>query len=83
MPEERISLPSAGSIPGIPGSHGAGEYLVDWEARTVRPFEEAPTEQPAPATEVAPEPTPNMEQELAHVEEELHTLESEQSAPQA
>lgn len=97
MAEERIYLPSPGSIPGIPGSHGAGDYLVDWDARTVRAFEEAQPEQetgeqPAPvAEEVAPvqeapaeQPVvPDVAEELTHLEEELHTLEASQEAPQA
>lgn len=41
--EERIILFSAGMLPGIPGTHGAGEYFVDQELRTIR---EVPVEEP-------------------------------------
>lgn len=42
MPEqqpttETVTLASAGSIPGIPGQHGPGTYLVDWLKRTATP----------------------------------------------
>lgn len=37
MSEETITLYSAGSLPGIPGDHAPGTYLVDYEARTIRP----------------------------------------------
>jgi hypothetical protein len=38
MPEEVIHLHTSGSLPGIPGHHGAGAYWVDWDARTIRPY---------------------------------------------
>lgn len=75
MPEEAkpttqtVSLPSGGSIPGIPGEHGPGTYLIDWINRTIERIEnalrpepistEAPVEQPAePSPEAAPVETP-------------------------
>ena len=42
MSKELITLFGTGSIPGIPGSHGAGTYEVDYEARTLVPFVAAP-----------------------------------------
>lgn len=72
MPDhELIHLPSAGSIPGIPGHHGPGVYLVNWAKRTIqriediareelegKPVEAAPPDAPAaaPAQESAAEP---------------------------
>ena len=55
--EQEITLHSAGSLPGIPGSHAPGTYLVDYEARTIRlkdelsPVEEAPAETAATSEE--------------------------------
>lgn len=43
MPEEEkpttetVALPTGGSVPGIPGSHGPGTYLIDWIERTITP----------------------------------------------
>lgn len=54
--QETIILHAAGSIPGIPGVHGAGAYLVDYEART--------------ATPVADESTPEPEQPQAEPDQE-------------
>jgi hypothetical protein len=36
MAEETVVLHGPGSLPGIPGEHGPGVYLVDYEARTIR-----------------------------------------------
>lgn len=36
-----VHLPSGGSIPGIPGEHGPGTYLVDWIKRTIQRVEDA------------------------------------------
>lgn len=38
---EEVTLPTGGSLPGIPGTHGPGRYLIDWAARTIRRVEEA------------------------------------------
>lgn len=38
---EIVHLPSGGSIPGIPGTHGAGRYVVDWIERTIAPVVDA------------------------------------------
>jgi hypothetical protein len=38
---EEVLLPSAGSIPGIPGSHAPGRYLVNWVERTATRIVEA------------------------------------------
>lgn len=35
--EEEVYLPSSGYIPGLPGNHGPGWYLVDYVERTIRP----------------------------------------------
>lgn len=53
MPEELTFLPSAGAIPGIPGEHAAGMYLIDWEARTIRP---AQLDTPSEPVQLAEEP---------------------------
>lgn len=37
MTEEEVYLPSSGNIPGLPGNHGPGWYLIDYENRTIRP----------------------------------------------
>lgn len=68
MPEY-VTLPSGGSIPGIPGSHGPGRYIIDWIERTLTPvvdavegeiahIEEAIHPEPAPAPEVPVAPMP-------------------------
>lgn len=79
MPDkEIISLPSGGSIPGIPGSHGPGTYEVDWAARTVRrvvdgvPVDEAQEpEADEEAAAPAPEQPPQPEPEPIHIEEQI------------
>lgn len=38
---EETTLHSAGPIPGIPGLHGPGRYLIDWVKRTATPIIEA------------------------------------------
>jgi len=48
---ETITLTSPGAIPGIPGWHGPGSYIVDWEARTITPV--APETPEEPSTEEA------------------------------
>lgn len=63
---ETVALPTGGSIPGIPGDHGPGSYIIDWLARTITPVVQAVEAEIAhiedvihPAAEVAPvEPSP-------------------------
>lgn len=55
--EQEITLPSAGSLPGIPGSHAPGVYLVDYETRTIRLKDE-----PAPVEEAEAVPAPTSEE---------------------
>jgi hypothetical protein len=57
--EEEITLLAPGSLPGIPGTHAPGTYLVDYTARTIR--EKPVQDAPAPVQEIAPpveEPAP-------------------------
>lgn len=60
MPEELINLYAPGSIPGIPGEHAPGSYIVDWDARTLtasyatQPLEPAPGGDP----EIIPDNNP-------------------------
>ena len=54
MSKELITLFGTGSIPGIPGSHGAGTYEVDYEARTLVPFVAAPADAPDPGGDASP-----------------------------
>lgn len=35
---EIVQLHTAGSVPGIPGSHGPGRYLVNWLTREITPI---------------------------------------------
>lgn len=41
MPEntryQHLLLHDSGSIPGIPGAHGRGSYVIDWQERTITP----------------------------------------------
>src|SRR5690349_14629923 len=57
-PKDIIHLPSAGSIPGIPGSHGPGAYVINWAERTLKRLEDVLDEEfnqlkEAPATGVS------------------------------
>jgi hypothetical protein len=45
MAEEIISFFASGSLPGIPGEHAPGTYLVDYAARTIRPAQDATSEE--------------------------------------
>jgi len=45
--QEEVILFSAGAIPGIPGEHAAGQYLVDWGTRTITPILPEPAFEPA------------------------------------
>ena len=72
MPETEEYLVSSGSIPGLPGNHGPGWYLIDYEERTIRP---KPIEQGVSPTrpETPPESQPdaNTGQSEAHTEESV------------
>lgn len=69
---EHVTLPTGGSIPGIPGMHAPGRYIINWLERTLTPVvevgesaiehvEEAISPKPAHKTKtastVAPMPT--------------------------
>jgi hypothetical protein len=66
MSETPITLITPGPIPGIPGDHGPGSYLVDYDAepRTIRP---APVEdnENEEDTSGTTEPLPNLSADLA------------------
>ncbi len=47
--EEQITLVTPGSLPGIPGYHAPGTYLVDYTERTLRTLENAPIDELAQA----------------------------------
>jgi|SRR5580765_3562831 len=34
---ETVTLHSGGAVPGIPGEHGPGTYLINWLERTITP----------------------------------------------
>lgn len=34
---EHVTLPTGGSIPGIPGMHAPGRYIINWLERTLTP----------------------------------------------
>lgn len=36
-----VVLPTGGSIPGIPGTHAPGRYIIDWVERTLTPVVDA------------------------------------------
>ena len=38
MAEQEIYLAPGEGLPGFPSGHGPGWYLVDYEARTIRPL---------------------------------------------
>lgn len=90
MPEQPITLHSPGALPGIPGpDHAPGNYLVDYDARTIRPV---PTEGTSVITETLPDATQPMPSEqpaspvditaeVAHLEDEIKTLTAEQQQP--
>lgn len=67
---EEVTLHSAGAIPGIPGSHGPGRYLVNWLERTISPIVEAVEKeiakesQPESKEEAPAEPAPTSETEI-------------------
>jgi hypothetical protein len=53
---EIIHLPSAGCLPGIPGQHGAGVYVVDWLERTIKRLEDHLAEEEAKQAGALPKP---------------------------
>lgn len=55
--EETISLPTAGAIPGIPGEHAAGIYLINWAERSIRPVAQDMPPEPEPVAEEEPKET--------------------------
>jgi hypothetical protein len=61
MSEERITLAPGEGLPGFPSGHGPGEYLVDFEARTIRPVP-IEVEEPQPISEIVTESQPETEQ---------------------
>lgn len=95
-----------GALPGIPGTHAPGNYLVDYEARTIRPVsieesnedpngtteplpdpsknlakekvDESSTAEPEPSAPTEPTQTPNIVEEVAHIEDELQSISAEQ-----
>lgn len=54
--EQEVYIPLGTYLPGFPGGHGPGVYLVDFKNRTIRP---APVEIPQPAEENATELQPD------------------------
>ena len=57
--EQEITLAPGEGLPGFPGGHGPGVYLVDFKNRTIRP---KPVEIPQPAEETATELQPEENQ---------------------
>ena len=54
---EEIILHSAGPIPGLPGLHAPGSYLVNWRERTIAPVVEQESEKP---DDISPIPESNL-----------------------
>lgn len=76
--EETIILHSPGPIPGIPGDHGPGTYLVNWQDRTITPIqspETASAETAIPPSQVATPTVEQMDAEIARLQQELDALE--------
>ncbi len=59
MSEERITLAPGEGLPGFPSGHGPGQYLVDFEARTMRPV--PVVEETQPESEIVTESQPETE----------------------
>ena len=66
--QEIVTLYSAGSIPGIPGDHGAGTYLVDWNERSITPVQP----QGIPTEPLVQEPIQEPVQDVSSEQEEAH-----------
>lgn len=56
MEEEIEILPGMAPPPGFPSGHGPGRYLVDYEARTIRPVPVDAVAETQPA-QTEPQPT--------------------------
>lgn len=58
--QQQMYLPTPGPLPGFPGaSHGPGEVILDYDARTVTPIsdavsEEQPAEEQAQPADIQP-----------------------------
>lgn len=75
---EETTLHSPGPIPGIPGDHGPGTYLVNWQERTATPV--FPSQPGSTETETQPAGTPvlaEMDAEIARLQQELSALETQ------
>jgi hypothetical protein len=69
MAEVLEYLASSGNIPGLPGNHGPGWYLIDYEERTIRPKPIEVVDTP-PAPEVPSESHPSASGEQSEAQEE-------------
>jgi hypothetical protein len=87
MSEQPITLPTGGGLPGIPGDHAPGNYLVDYVERTIRPAPlvedtSGPTQPLPDLTQSTPSEQPAspvvITDEIAHLEDEIKTLTAEQ-----
>jgi hypothetical protein len=59
--EQEVYIAPGEGLPGFPSGHGPGEYLVDFEARTIRPVPIA-VEETQPESEIVTESQPETEQ---------------------
>src|SRR5258708_2498110 len=63
---ETVTLYGLGALPGIPGEHGAGTYVIDWQERTIRLAGIGAGEEIPPLeTPVEPVATPQQEEPVA------------------
>lgn len=76
---QTIHLVSPGSIPGIPGDHAPGDYIVDYVARTITPVHPPTTGLDAQPAETETET--QLQAEVAQLQEELASL-TQPSSPQ-
>lgn len=74
MPEQFLNFPSGGALPGIPGEHAPGAYWIDYEKRTIRPAQSPD----ASSTQEPQAAQADVATEIAHLEDEIHTLTAEQ-----